>query len=87
MYRYTDDDMTTLPDGQVAWAGIIRDIDGNVVCDVWNNGDGGCNRYKWADELSQIEFTEHAKKQHPESLEPLDDYTLQLWEADYGTQK
>jgi hypothetical protein len=37
------------PSDTATWRGHVLDDEGFVVCEVWNNGDGGGNWYVWHD--------------------------------------
>lgn len=83
-YSYTNDKMTSRANGNVAWSGTILDPEGIPVCDVWNEGDGGCNYYHWHHTHLKLDFELKAQAEFPDDLEPVDAYVAKLWEETLG---
>lgn len=83
-YVYSDDYMAKTPDGGVAWSGTIRTADHALVCETYNLGDGGPNRYDWASPEMQFQFEADAQSKYAESFEPLDAFVADLWEQTLG---
>jgi hypothetical protein len=78
MYKYIHiDEMLTMTG--VAWSALITDGE-NKVCEVYNQGNGGCNNYRFATKLAQVRFTNWANSNYPDEFEPLDYAVEQLWE-------
>lgn len=79
MYKYNHIDEMATHSG-VAWSAVISYY-GEKVCEVYNQGDGGCNTYRFATKKGQTEFTDWAKTTYPTEFEPMDFAVEQLWET------
>lgn len=78
-FKYTDEGMIELADGGVAWSGIIT-LDNVLVCNVSNDGQGGCNDYYIKNSILFRSFEITAQNELPGAFEATDAYVAQLWE-------
>ena len=54
------------------WMAEITDHDDYLVCEIWNNGDGGGNFYIWHDGVSRWGIEAEAVEKHPDADSPMD---------------
>ena len=78
-FKYTDKGMVELADGGVAWSGSIT-LGNILVCNVSNDGQGGCDDYDIKHSILFRSFEITAQNEFPGEFEATDAYVAQLWE-------